>query len=147
MTSLLTSIFAIILLGVLLMAGISYVDYDAMRSSGHIRPTATHFSSMIEAAEQYRDLQGGYPANLNALEREVGLPDLPLLDGAAWTISDGYLCLSLPDNVDNRDILSGARDMVDRSQFSAECGGLSMSGKVVLSYPFAPTGPAPSLPG
>lgn len=109
MTTLFVSVVAVVLFTIISLLMLTYVDANSAKAVANAPGVVTAISNMVEAVSIYRDQVGSAPASTAQLSTVVDVPALPVIDGAAWTVTGGFVCLSLPTNETNVDLLNAAR--------------------------------------
>ena len=151
MGSLLSSIIAIILFSVLLVAGLAYIDSDAIEAEGKAPLYASQVGDLVEAAQKFRVIRGVWPADLDDLRSEIDLSG-PVLRDVDLQISDGFACVIMPVSQLNEQSLMSARDRFLKegdtanlpANVSNKCGNVDKNNKIVLSVALNGTDIAPA---
>lgn len=133
MTSLLITVIAIVLFGIVITAAIMYVDSDEITAAGMAPAAASSLMNVVEASQQFRAARGHYPLSINDLQSEFDVEASGLGD-ADFVISDGVACLSLPYEAEANRMLEAASDKLDGSVVTDVCGSSGVSGRRFLAF-------------
>lgn len=133
MTSLLITVIAIVLFGIVITAAIMYVDSDEITAAGMAPSAASSLMNVVEASQQFRAARGHYPLSMNDLQSEFDVEASGLGD-ADFVISDGVACLSLPYEAEANRMLEAASDKLDGSVVTDVCGSSGVSGRRFLAF-------------
>jgi hypothetical protein len=132
MTSLLITVIAIVLFGIVITAAIMYVDSDEITAAGMGPAAASSLMNVMEAAEQFRAARGHYPLSIADLTSEYDIQARGLGD-ADFVISEGVACLSMPYDVEVNRMLEAASERIDGAVVTDECGESGVTGRRFLA--------------
>jgi len=132
MTSLLITVIAIVLFGIVITAAIMYVDSDEMTAAGMGPSAASSLMNVMEAAEQFRAARGHYPLSMADLTSEYDIQARGLGD-ADFVISEGVACLSMPYDVEVDRMLGAASERIDGAVVTDVCGDSGVTGRRFLA--------------
>ncbi|WP_298843180.1 hypothetical protein [uncultured Salinicola sp.] len=133
MTSLLITVIAIVLFGIVITAAIMYIDSDEITAVGMAPAAASSLMNVVEASQQFRGARGHYPVSIADLESEFEIEARGLGD-ADFVISDGVVCLSMPYELEVNRMLEAAAVKIEGSVVTDVCGSSDVSGRRFLAY-------------
>lgn len=145
MTSLLITVIAIVLFGIVITAAIMYVDSDEITAAGMAPAAASSLMNVVEASQQFRAARGHYPLSINDLQSEFDVEASGLGD-ADFVISDGVVCLSMPYQAEANMMLEAASAKLEGSVVTDVCGSSGISGRRFLAFSLDGASPPTPMP-
>ena len=133
MTSLLITVIAIVLFGIVITAAIMYVDSDEIAAAGMAPAAASSLMNVVEASEEFRAVRGNYPLSMNDLLSEYDIEARGLGD-ADFVISEGVACLSMPYEIEVNRMLEVASEKLEGSVVTDVCGTSGVTGRRFLAF-------------
>jgi len=132
MTSLLITVIAIVLFGIVITAAIMYIDSDEITAVSMAPAAASSLMNVVEASQQFRGARGHYPVSIADLESEFDIEARGLGD-ADFVISEGVACLSMPYDIEVNRMLEAASAKIEGSVVTDQCGDSGISGRRFLA--------------
>lgn len=132
MTSLFTTIIAIVLLSVVAVAGLFFMDVDETRAGIQAPAVASSLSNLVESASLFNESRGNLPVSMEDMETEFDGLNAQAVNGQ-YFISNNIGCIGLDYSETNEQRLQAARLRVAGSVVSNSCGDIESNGRRYLA--------------
>lgn len=132
MSTLLVSVIAIMLFGIVMVVGMVYFDVDETTAIGRSGAVSSHLSSLVEASETFRQGRGNYPLSISDLRTEFPMDPISSLS-LDYVIDDSVACISLPRTETSEKAMQAARPKLLGSVVTDTCGSVQISGRRFLA--------------